>query len=172
MTPDELRARQQRLSDRTAKTVAGIIAARETAPRVEIVRAVAVVVQAARRAAETLASLFLRALTGRRVEVEPREDVTRLMRATESILDDDPAQVVHRMDRLARTEPAEAVRDGIASGARALGLQRLRVVNDPDPCDECRALAAQTHPIDRPPVLHPNCSCVVIPTTEDREEAP
>jgi hypothetical protein len=99
------------------------------------------------------ASRELRSLPPR-LPGRPTNDVARLEAAFTSEVIESPA----RVERIARSEPADAARDAYLSAAKELGASRWRRVLSPGACPLCVSWAGEFD-LSVGFRRHPHCSC-------------
>jgi len=97
--------------------------------------------------------------------VRPDDEEQRLTDALTSVFEP-VGQELSRVERIARTEPMTSARLASVDVMVKHKITRYRWQLDAEPCTYCKARAVATHPIEEPPKTHPNCGCVVVPTTE------
>jgi SPP1 gp7 family putative phage head morphogenesis protein len=71
----------------------------------------------------------------------------------------------HVADRLVRTETSYAFNQSTIQQYRDEGVQKVKILVEPDACDDCLSFDDKEIPIQDAPVIpiHPNCRCCYIP---------
>lgn len=170
MRPEDFRREQARIAARAERATQRTVDARQRAGWIDTAAMIARVIASANVAATLAADAWVETMIWRRpdfskwVNTRPPGEVPRIKSAVEHVLKDpDP---LPRLQRIARTEPEQAGREGVHRAMTVRQVERYRWELDPDPCDRCRALGAKTWPVSVVPESHPNCQCVPVPILE------
>lgn len=176
MTPTDYQAQVARISRKIEKQTTAIVRSSLTADAYDLdttAYAVGRVVAAANVATALLGDKFTAEQVGGFADIaiwkrggpgRPPDDEQRVITAVYSILRrPDAGDQVQRIARLARSEPEQAARDGVARSMKRRKVTRYGWQVDNDPCDECLPRSRKTYPITVPPASHPNCNCTPVP---------
>lgn len=95
----------------------------------------------------------------------PTSDVARITNALELITESPEPSA--RIGRLAFSEPLSSAQSASREVIADAGITHYYWQTDSDPCGLCTSLTNSIHPVGKAAIVHPGCSCVLLPVTPE-----